>query len=109
MTVISIGELSHRFALQAPVRTADGGGGATVTWSLIAELWGALRPISGGEDLEADGLKERIAHEIWIRHRDGVTSDMRFVLGTRVFDIRAVMDVGERRRFLRCLVAERRP
>ncbi len=32
MTVISIGELSHRFALMAPVRTADGGG-ATVTVS----------------------------------------------------------------------------
>lgn len=108
MTVISIGELSHRFALQAPVRAPDGGGGATVTWSLIAELWGALRPVSGGERLEADGLKERIGHEIWIRHREGVTAEMRFVLGPRVFDIRAVMDVGERRRFLRCLVEERR-
>jgi SPP1 family predicted phage head-tail adaptor len=109
MTVISIGELSHRFALMAPVRTADGGGGATVTWSLIAELWGALRPVSGGEHVEADGVKDRIAHEIWIRHRAGVTSDMRFVLGARVFEIRAVVDVGERRRFLRCLVEERRP
>lgn len=107
MTVVSIGEMSTRLALQAPLRADDGGGGATVTWSLVAEVWGAVRPVSGGEVYEADGLSGRVSHEIWIRHRTGVLPEMRFGLGTRVFEIRAVIESIERRCFLRCLVEER--
>lgn len=109
MTTLRIGELYHRLALEAATRIDDGAGGATETWALIAEVWGALRPASGSEAVEADGLKGRAAHEIWIRHRTGVLPEMRFRLGTRLFDIRAVIDQAERQRFLRCLVEERLP
>jgi SPP1 family predicted phage head-tail adaptor len=107
VTVISIGELSTRIALQAPLRTEDGGGGASVAWSLVAEVWGAVRPVSGHEVVEADSVAGRVSHEIWIRHRAGVVPEMRFVLGQRTFEIRAVIESLERRRFLRCLVEER--
>jgi SPP1 family predicted phage head-tail adaptor len=109
MSIIHIGELSSRLRLEAPVRSPDGAGGATVTWSLVAEVWGAIRPIGGAEALEADGLKGRTTHEIWIRHRDGVLPEMRFVLGSRVFDIRAVVATAERNRFMKCLADERIP
>lgn len=104
---VPIGEMRHRLALQAPLAEADGGGGATRTWSLVAEVWAAIRPLSGGETVEADAVHGRVSHEIWIRHRAGVVPEMRFVLGARVFEIRAVIDAGERRRVLRCLVEER--
>lgn len=104
---LSIGDLRHRLALQAPLETADGGGGVMRSWGLVAELWGAVRPISGNETVEADGLKGRVSHEIWIRYRTGVAPEMRFAFGARVFEIRAVLDVGERHRFLRCLAEER--
>jgi len=54
-------------------------------------------------------VRGRVSHEIWIRYRTGVLPDMRFALGTRVFEIRAAIDSGERHRFLRCLVEERIP
>ena len=107
MSEVSIGALSNRFALEAPMRTDDGGGGASVAWALVAEVWGALKPLGGDEQVAADGLHGRVRHEIWIRHRDGVLPEMRFVLGSRVFDIRAVKEEGGRRRFLKCLVEER--
>lgn len=106
---VSIGELRHRLALQAPIESEDGGGGVTRTWALIAEVWGAIRPLSGNESVEADGLRGRVSHEIWIRYRAGVVPEMRFALGARVFEIRAAIDNGERHRFLRCLVEERIP
>lgn len=106
---VAIGEMRHRLALEAPLTEADGGGGAKETWALVAEVWGAMRPISGRESVEADGLRGRVSHEIWIRYRKGLVPEMRFVLGPRVFDIRAIIDAGERRRFLRCLVEERVP
>ena len=107
MTHVRIGALDHRLALEAPVRTDDGGGGASLAWSLIAEVWGSLTPLSGGEAFEADGLKGRVTHEIVVRYRPGVTASMRFRLGTRLFDIRSAVDAGEEHRTLRCLAEER--
>ncbi|WP_083567059.1 phage head closure protein [Hyphomicrobium sp. CS1GBMeth3] len=106
---VSIGEMRHRLALQQPHAEADGGGGTTRTWALVAEVWGAIRPLSGNEVVEADGVHGQVSHEIWIRHRTGVVPEMRFALGARVFEIRAVIDVNEQRRFLRCLAEERVP
>lgn len=107
MTRMAIGEMRHRLALEAPLEDGDGGGGVTRTWSLVAEVWGSVRPVSGSERFEADGLHGRVSHEIWIRYRADVGPEMRLRLGARVFDIRAAIDSGERRRFLRCLVEER--
>lgn len=106
---VSIGELRHRLSLEAPLATPDGGGGVTRTWALVAEVWGAIRPISGSEVSEADGVAGRVSHEIWIRHRTGITPEMRFSLGARLFEIRAILDWDERHRFLRCLAEERVP
>lgn len=107
MSVVSIGDMRQRLVLQAPVESPDGGGGVTRAWSLVAEVWGALKPASGAETVAADGVRARVSHEVWIRYRTGVGPEMRFVLGTRIFEIRAAIDSGERHRFLRCLVEER--
>lgn len=109
MSIISLGELHHRIRLEEPVRSAEAGGGAAISWSLVAEIWGALRPQASSESAEADGLRARASHEIWIRHRTGLRHDMRFVLGDRVFDIRAIVDTPGRKRFIRCRVEERLP
>lgn len=107
MTPITIGKLRHRLRLEAPSRTPDGGGGAAVTWTLVAEVWAAFRPYGGSERDEHDGLKARISHEVWIRHRGDVRPDMRFVMGERVFEILAAIVVEGNARWLRCLTEER--
>ena len=106
MTAARIGALRHRVTLEQPLRTPDGGGGAAVAWEAVAELWAAIRPIGGDERLEADQVAGRITHTIWIRRRSGVDPSMRFRQGTRLFDIRAVLDTEDRTR-LRCLCEER--
>lgn len=107
MTAPVIAEMYHRFTLEIPVRTPDGAGGAVETFEAAADIWGALRPLGGSESLEADGLKARARFEIWIRFRGDITPPMRFRLGARLFDIRAVADEAGRHRFLRCSVEER--
>ncbi len=103
---IRIGDLRHRLLLEEPLRAPDGAGGAIESHALVAELWGHVRPVSGAERLTADRIAGRITHEIWLRHRVGVAPAMRLRLGARVFDIRAVLDIEERRRWLKCLVEE---
>lgn len=104
---IHIGELRTRLTLEAPFRTADGGGGAAVTWTTVCELWARVRPVSGGESFALDRTAGTVGHEIVIRHRGGITPQMRFRSGTRVFDIRAAFDPDGRRRWTRCLAQER--
>lgn len=101
-----IGALRHRVLLEAPVRAADGGGGATVAWTPVAELWAGITPGSGSESVLAESVTGRVSREIVVRHRADIEPAMRFRLGQRRFEIAAVLDVDERRRMLRCLCRE---
>lgn len=109
MTEPRIGELRHLVCLEGPATTPDGAGGQTVTQALIGEIWCSVRPRSGSEQGAGEALQASVTHEVWMRWRPGVTSEMRLVLGARVLEINAVIDVDERRRWLKCLCTERRP
>ena len=106
MKIPSIGLLRKRLTLEAASRTADGGGGAALEWAAVAEVWGAVRPITGEERLRHDAISARLTHQVWIRRRSGVLPAMRFRIGTRLLDIVAVLDPGRRHRLL-CLCEER--
>jgi SPP1 family predicted phage head-tail adaptor len=101
-----IGALRDRVTLESPSRTADGGGGAAVTWTTVAEVWAAVRPITGAERLEADQIAGRITHEVWLRERPDVVPAMRLRQDARVLHIVAVLRTGRRNR-LKCLCEER--
>jgi len=101
-----IRSLRERFTLEEPVRTADGGGGASVTWEPVAELWAHLRPITGDERLRHDQLSGRLTHRVWIRYRPGIAPAMRFRQGARIYEIVAVVEASRRAR-LECLCEER--
>ena len=104
---VRIGDLKHRVRLESATRVADGGGGSTAYWDLVADVWAAIWPRSADEPFSLDRAAGRATHDIWIRKRDGVKPEMRFVFGTRIFDILGVLDVEDKGRFLRCPAEER--
>jgi SPP1 family predicted phage head-tail adaptor len=93
--------------LERPVRAADEGGGAAETWEPVATLWAAVTARSGKEEMFADRVSGERRVEVTIRHRDDVTPGMRFRLGERQLDIRAVLDEDGHRRWLKCDCEER--
>jgi SPP1 family predicted phage head-tail adaptor len=99
--------MRHRLTLESASRAPDGGGGALETWATVAEVWAEITPTTGTEAVDADALTGRVSHEIVFRYRSGVAPVMRLRSGTRLFEIAAVIDVDERRRWLRCLCMER--
>ena len=107
MTRQSIGALRHRLNLEQTSRAGDGGGGVTESWVQVAQVWGEIAPLSGRESVEAARIAGRYRYEITIRYRAGVVPAMRFRLGTRIFHILAVEDVGERGVWLKALCEER--
>ncbi|MEO8651001.1 MAG: phage head closure protein [Hyphomicrobiaceae bacterium] len=107
MKRIAIGRLRHRLTLEAANRTPDGGGGASETWTTIAEIWAEITPTGGAESVDADALTGRVSHEIVLRYRPDVAPVMRLRSAARLFEITAVIDVDERQRWLKCLCVER--
>jgi SPP1 family predicted phage head-tail adaptor len=106
MLTMQIASLRDRLTLEQPLRAPDGGGGASISWQPIAELWAHVRPISGDERLEHDQVAGRLTHRVWIRQRAGVSPAMRFRQGARIYEIVAVLQ-SPRRTHLTCLCEER--
>jgi SPP1 family predicted phage head-tail adaptor len=101
-----IASLRHRITLEQPLPTPDGGGGASLAWEPVAELWAHVRPISGDERLIHDQVAGRLTHVVWLRHRPGVVPTMRLRQGARIYEIVAVLETPHRP-FLKCLCEER--
>ena len=97
----------HRVTLQSESLVADGGGGGGApVWSDQATIWADIQPISGREILHSQMLQVRVTHRIITRYRAGVTTAMRLAKGARLFNIRAVINMEERNRYLEIMCEE---
>ncbi len=107
MSLMNAGSLRHRVVLERAGKVADGGGGSLITWEMVTALWVAIRPLSGREKTGAGQFASSLSHEIILRYMPRLLPEMRFRKGERVFEIRAVMDVDEKHRWLRVLCEEK--
>ncbi len=98
--------LRREVTLQSPVEITDGAGGFSVSWSDVATVWADVRPLSGSEQWMARKLQSAITHRVTLRYRAGVTARMRILYGTRVFNIRTVINIDEANEFLELLAEE---
>lgn len=101
----TIGRLSRRLTLEAPVATEDDAGGTAVTWQPVATLWAEVDSRFGRERSWAEALTTEATHRITIRRRRDIAPGMRFTEGARVFDMQSLVD--EKRRWTVCLCQER--
>lgn len=105
------GKLRQRVKLQAQgARTSDGGGGYTTRWRDVVgagALPACFEALQGNEQLRAMQTEAQATHRVTIRYRSGVTAAMRFLLGSRAFEIVAPpVDPEERHQWLQILVRE---
>ncbi len=93
-----VGALRKRFLVQEELPIPDGAGGYALTWTTRATAWAALTPLSGREVLAAGHLEGRVSHKVVMRWRKDMplTPAMRLVLGERIFNIRSVVNAGEK-------------
>jgi len=108
--------IRHRLTLQQEVQTPDGGGGYIKSWQAVTDLWAEIIPIIGAGSSTSRGagkkilfaaqLQSEFSHRILLRYRDGVTTAMRLVFENRIFNIRYVANVEEKRENLELLVQE---
>lgn len=78
------------------------------TWTVISKAWGSVTPISGREYFAASGERSDITHKIAIRWGGpAIVPSDRARLGERIFDIRSVLNDGERNRTATLMAVER--
>ena len=106
MRTFDPGAFSARLDLLEPVLVSDGQGGATESFSKIAELWARIEPVSISFTEEANGAVFRLTHKVWMRRRDDLAPGMRFGRRGRIFKINGWRDPDETGRYLVCSCEE---
>lgn len=108
MTTMQPGRLRQQVAIQARTRTSDGQGGATDSWVTLTAgtVWAAIEPASGAEVFAAHQLQQRVTHKVTLRYREEITTAHRLLYGSRVLNIRSVLNPEERQRYLVVMVEE---
>lgn len=98
---------NHRITIEQASESLDSERAVTQTWSVVAVVWAAVTPLSGRELYSARQLHADVDYKIETQYRSGVTPKMRITWARRTFDIRQVVNVGERNRDLEILATER--
>jgi SPP1 family predicted phage head-tail adaptor len=98
--VTAAGQLRERVIIERPVRTADGAGGADVTWETLATVWAEVMALGGTEHVLAERDEARGPHRITIRFRGDVTAEMRLVWRGQTLNIRGMRDPDGKRQWL---------
>lgn len=104
---VRIGDLKHRVAIERAIWAGDGAGGAVITWEHVDEVWAAIWPRQASENFTLDRVAGRATHDVWMRAGANVKPEMRLRAGAREFDVRGVLVIEERGRWMKCVVEER--
>lgn len=94
------------FTFKALVDTPDGQGGFTRVWQDFVTVPGALQELSVEERLARGVTTATGNYQAFVEYRSDLTPAMRIYLGTRIFEIAGLTDLGEQNLMLRIDVKE---
>jgi len=77
-------------------------------WAIVAPMQCSITPLSGSERQSVGQLVEDVSHVISTRYRGDIdaSGQCRIIYGVRVFEVGAVINVGERNKELQFLCKE---
>jgi SPP1 family predicted phage head-tail adaptor len=106
---IKMGELRHKIDIERAQLISDGIGGSTKTWASIGTPWAKIKPMRGGERLQAMRIEATISHVITIRYKSGYLPSDRVNYNGRIMQIRAVINIDERNKWIELYCDEGAP
>lgn len=85
---IAAGRLKHRVLIQNWKITGQDPvtGEETGEWETFDTVWAAVEPLSARELIAAQAVQSKVTGRIVIRHRDGLSADMRIVHRGRIYN-----------------------
>lgn len=100
------GRLRHLVTIQRQATTQDALGQRDLTWTDVDDVWAKIAPVSGRDFFNASGEHAEITHKVLMRHGVDVIAGDRILFGSRIFDVRVPINMGERDRFVELMVVE---
>lgn len=108
-----ISQMRHRIILQNEVLAPDGGGGSSLIWTNVVTVWSAIDNLSGlsGRNINneknfAGQIQDKESLKFTIRYTSVITAKMRILFGSRVFNIRSIINVNEKNEILQIRAEE---
>lgn len=106
MLFMNAGRLRTELKLEALQPQDDGIGGYSESWQEIALIWGQIRAITSSSRFLAQRWHPETTHRITIRYDAIIQAGMRLRKDNRIFQIDAIQDADETRRYQICFVRE---
>jgi SPP1 family predicted phage head-tail adaptor len=103
---MSLGKMRHRIKIQSRDTTSDGAGGYSSSWDEFDEIWAYMKPASARENFKGMQIAEEKSYEFTIRYQSGISAGQRLKYGSRLFNIKSVLNRDERNRYLDILAEE---
>lgn len=100
------GRLRHRLTVQQQGTSQDSVGQQVQTWTDVGTYWGSVDPVSARDYFNASGEHAEITHKVLMRDELTLRPGDRIVYNSRQFDVRQVMKIGERDRWLNIMAVE---
>jgi SPP1 family predicted phage head-tail adaptor len=94
------GLLQHHVTVQRLTLVPDGGGGGQSVWATLYQPWAYITPVGTWEKMSGMQLESPITHSIYIRYYDDINPRDRIVHRGRIFNIRSIIDMEEKKIFL---------
>jgi SPP1 family predicted phage head-tail adaptor len=76
------------------------------SWTEVGKEWVSIRPVTGREYFNASGERAEVTHRIRMVYGRTFAPKDRIVYGSRIFDIKSVINIEERNRELELMVTE---
>ena len=100
------GRLRHQVVIQTPTETNDSQGQAIKSWGTFATVHAAVEPMSGREYFGASQINADTSTKITIRWLSGITAKMRVSYDSKLYNIEAIRNIGERDRQIELMCSE---
>lgn len=102
--MVDVGTLRHRIVLADPstMQTKGTLGGQTIAYtSMPSTVFASIAPVGGNQYMRDAVVQSDVTHLIDIRYRATTTPDTRVTFGSRKFDILEVVNIDERKTWMR--------
>jgi SPP1 family predicted phage head-tail adaptor len=104
---VRVGHLRDSITIETPSGSVSSYGEPVDTWTTFATVFGELRSVSGREYMQSERIQGDVSHMITIRHLTGLLPKMRAKIGTRIFEIIAVLPDRTNAKFQQVIAREK--
>jgi SPP1 family predicted phage head-tail adaptor len=94
--VLRAGVLDEQAVIKTPTESFNELNEPILTFTKFADRMIAVMPLSGSENMQAMSREGTVMHRIRMHYTAGLKPKMRIEVGSRVFEIMAVMERGRK-------------